>query len=362
MTVRADTNGALAPTNAPAEVQVIDVLADARWRAASPSGPANSLFCDHRWIATIHDVYGFGTDAAVTSHGDGSLRSVLPFSTIEDPRGTRVVSLPFCDFVDPAVTAADWPALRDVLGIQRPGAHPVRLATPATHPATTDPLFDSVIDGVHHRVPLDRDLPTTWSSYGQLARRQIRRAERSGIRYRIATDQATLGGLHQLHVQVRKHRHHLLAQSFELFEAIKERFIDAGQGWMVVGERDGELLGGCLMLRSGDALHYKFSMSSEAGRRDGVSHGAVHAAIALGYELGSPTFDFGRTDLHADGLLQFKRLYRPREIEIATHTANRRPPTSFDRFLDRLTTTMTHPNVPDRLTASAGSHFYRYFA
>lgn len=319
----------------------------------------NELFVDPRWWRVLADAYDMKVGVRWVEEQSGKLRSAIPSVEIDDPSGARSVSLPFCDFVDAPMDPMDWEAL--VAPLLQADQH-VMLETLADHPATTDPRFDSTVDGVHCVVTVDRRPAELLSGFSELARRQIKRAAREGIRYRLSTDLDSLRAFHQLHLGVRRHRHGILAQPFAMFESIHEQFIASGKGGVIVGEVDGVVVGGCLLLATESAVHYKFSASAPQQRSNGVSHGAVFAALEYTHELGLPDFDFGRSDLAHTGLVDFKRRYRPREQLLAQHCFGPPLNSAFRSRLHQLTELYIDPSMPDSLTEFAGDHLYRYFA
>lgn len=319
----------------------------------------NELFVDPAWWQVIADTYDMKVGVRWTESPHGQVASALPMVAIDDPSGPRTVSLPFCDFVDAPMREADWaPIIDPILASGRR----LIIETPAEHPAMVDPRFDSSVDGVHHVVTVDQAPSDLAAGFSQLARRQIRRAEAVGIRYRMATDLDSLRAFFRLHLGVRRQRHGLLAQPFVMFESIHEHFIAQGRGGVIVGELDGEVVGGCLLLVTDNAVHYKFSASAPEQRSNGVSHGAVFAALEYTREVGRPDFDFGRSDLAHTGLVDFKRRYRPRERMLACHIAGPpRNPALLDR-LHTLTELFVDSSMPDELAEFAGDYLYRYFA
>ncbi len=341
----------------------LDACTDPRWAGVS-TGRRCELFTDQRWLATIRDVYGFDLRARVvletSASGAEHLIAALPYAVIDDPRGRRVVSLPFADFVDVPVDDACWTMLAGpILDLDAP----VVLDTPEGHPAVHDPRFESAITGVHLVLDGATDPDEAMAGYATLPRRQIRRAARDGIEFSLTTSRSVLEDFHRLHVEVRKYRHGLLAQPFDLFAALHERFFETGAGVIVQGTVDGQLVGGCLLLKTDDAWHYKFAVSDPDWRRSGVSHGAVDAARRFVHgEGGGVALDFGRSDLADAGLVEFKRRFRPDEQALWCHRSGEQAPSQFGRDLHRITELFVDPSVPDHVTAAAGATLYRYFA
>lgn len=337
---------------APDNAELSQPSASSSWTALT-KGRSNDLFVDQRWYRVVEETYGFN----LQSYRLGD--SVLPFCDVDDGRGRRFVSLPFCDFVDVPSEPEDWSKLATPLletGL------PLILDTAAGHPAAADERLVTTQDGVHHVIAVDKPLDELMQGWGTLTRRQVRRSARRGIEFIASTDRTHLEAFHQLHVGVRKYRHGLLAQPMELFDAIDRHFIQAGHGVVIAGLLDGEMVGGCLLLATKGVWHYKFSVSHPDFRSEGVSHGAVAGALRHCLETESQFFDFGRSDLVHEGLVQFKRRFAPNEQQLFRHQSAALPPSAFADTLGELTRLFTLQSVPDEVTAQAGAALYRYFA
>ncbi len=316
-------------------------------------GVANELFVETRWWDVLRAAYGFDVRHLDAIDGSGTAAWV----DIDDPVGARRISLPFCDLVDLDCDQRAWASLRTSF-LDAPHA---KLTTSGRHPIVQDPAFDSEIVAVHQVVPVD---PTAepGERYSTLSRRMVRKSDAAGITYRIAHDLDALATFHAMHVGVRKHRYGLLAQPFSFFEAIHEAYLAAGDGAVLLGEVDGEVVGGCVLLHTDDAVHYKFAATRPEYRSSGVSHGAVHAALQYSRDVGRPCFDFGRADLDQPGLVDFKRRFGALASPIAVSTRGELARSPFRDLLVTLTGSFTRPTTPDPLTALAGAHLYRYFA
>ncbi len=330
----------------------ICAVTDPRWPDLV-SGSKSELFVDQRWFQVLRDTYGIDVRARICGEA-----SVLPYARIDDPRGRRTVALPFCDFVDAPMSPEHWEGL--VAPLLDDQGSPLTLETVADHPAQADSRLASAVDGVHLVVPLSAPTEELFGGFASMTRRQIRKSTRRGIRFVASQDRDHLESFHRLHVGVRKHRHHLLAQPLGLFENIARAFQN---DWtIIVGLVNDEVVGGCLLMRTASAWHYKFSVSHPDFRSEGVSHGAVFAALQHCEQTDTPFFDFGRSDLAHDGLVQFKRRFAATERELHVHRSGPLVPTQFGTDLGRLTELLTRPGVPDSVTAEAGSLLYRYFA
>lgn len=313
----------------------------------------NDLFSSPRWWGVLRRTYGFEVTECVAPIGSGRTAWV----DLDDPAGPRRVSLPFCDLVDLPADDAAWQQLRT----HYLGPSPARLTTRADHPVVGDPAFVSSVTAVHQIVPVapEGDLRAGFST---LPKRMSRKAERTGIRFRVATDLATLRTFHEMHLEVRRRRHGLLAQPFEFFEEIHASYLARGDGGVVVGEVDGEIVGGCVLLHTDGVVHYKFAATRPEHRPNGVSHGAVLAALEHTRDLGADRLDFGRSDLDQPGLVDFKRRFGAISNPIALSTRGDLARPDFRALLSELTDLYVRPDMPAHLAAAAGDRLYRYFA
>ena len=95
-------------------VVTADPISDPRWHRLA-TGPGSGLFTSPPWIAAVCGTYGFTADARIAVDDAGAPVGGLTWVTVDDPRGRRLLSLPFSDRADPPV-ADDDDALGMVLG------------------------------------------------------------------------------------------------------------------------------------------------------------------------------------------------------------------------------------------------------
>jgi CelD/BcsL family acetyltransferase involved in cellulose biosynthesis len=164
---------------------------------------------------------------------------------------------------------------------------------------------------------------------------------------------------------VRKYKYQLLAQPWAFFEQIWTQLLNQGHGRLQLAERDGDVLGGVLLLQWGRTLYYKFNASQPDLLGARPNDLVVWAAIEYGVAAGLERLDFGLSDWDQEGLLRFKRKYATEEKTIHSLRRVPRPPSSREvelrALLPRLTSLLTSPEVPDHLSEEAGNALYRYF-
>lgn len=351
--------------------EIVDVLNEPSWDLAV-ADTDGELFQSRPWMRCLAETFGFNFQASVERDDRGSIVEGIPFVRIDDLRGPRTVVLPFSDYVLPLVADdLSWKCLVEPL---LAFGDPVIVQTSADSCVARDGRFVPDLETIRHAVAFDADRETIVARFGQQPRRHIRKAEKSGLTFRMANTRAELQSFYDLHFGVRKYKHQLLCQPFALFESLWRNFIADGDGGVMLGFDGDVVAGGCLLLEAGETLYYKYSASHPDYRSKGVSHGAVMGAIDYGLEQGLLRLDLGRSDLEPSGLVDFKRRFGSTSSTLMRfcHLPAGTPDAPLchhgdalddaGELLTELTELFVDPLVPDELTMQAGERLYRYFA
>ncbi|MEE9413818.1 MAG: GNAT family N-acetyltransferase [Acidimicrobiales bacterium] len=343
--------------------ELIDLLGEPAWDSAL-SGLDGELFQSRRWLGALNSAFGLEFEASIERNGAGAIVGGVPFCRIDDIRGSRIATLPFSDFVIPMVEdESQWQKLVEPMldyGL------PVSVQTAADSIVALDPRFEPAGSTVRHSIALDDDIDSLVARFSQLPRRFLRKADKAGLRFEMATGRDDLRAFYDLHLGVRKYKHKLLCQPYSLFEAIWENFIADGCGGVMLGFDGDQAVGGCLVLEAGDTLYYKFSASHPDYRQLGVSHAAVVESMKYGLARGLSHLDLGRSDIDQPGLIDFKRRFGATATELGRfvwapeHYCPRADESGA--LLGRLTELFVDSQVPDEMTERAGDLLYRYFA
>lgn len=114
----------------------------------------------------------------------------------------------------------------------------------------------------------------------------------------------------------------------------------------------------------GDTLYYKFNASVDP--QFSANDLLAWQGIRLGRRRGLTRLDFGLSDVAQPGLIRYKRKYATEERTIAM--LRWQPPGHADarseqarQTFGRMTELLTHPAVPDEITAAAGDQLYQFF-
>jgi CelD/BcsL family acetyltransferase involved in cellulose biosynthesis len=344
------------------DVVTVDPAVDPRWRDLA-TGQAASLFTSPPWIAAVCGTYGFAPEARIALDPSGTAVGGLAWVRVEDPRGTRLLSLPFSDRADPLVP--DLPVWKAVSGSATAGEPPFTLRCLDGCPAVEDPRLRVVGEAAWHGTPLDTGLDDLRARLSGTSRRNLNTAERAGVTVEVRSDLDAVRDMHALHVRLRKYKYRLLAQPVALFERIWQEFAVDGGVTTLLARAGDEVVAAALFLEWDGVLYYKFGASVPEHLRLRPNDALYWTAIRLATERGLRSVDWGLSDLDQPGLVAFKRKWASVERSVLTlrsgETASSPSQREFGRSMGELTTLMTDPGVPDEITERAGAVLYRYF-
>lgn len=317
-----------------------------------------------RWARVLNDTYGLTIQANLLLDDAGTPVAGVTFCKIEDMKGPRIVMLPFSDYCDPLVeTEAQWRTL--VADLFEEGCS-ITLRCLHNDVPLADDRFNRYYRARWHGLDLTPDSDTLWGNLHSSARRAVRKAEKSGVTIRLAAGPEDVREFFNLHLGIRKYRYQLVAQPYRFFQYIWDHFCADDNGFIMLAEQDGSVIGSIYFLIWGDTLYYKFNASSLEERGVRPNDMMVWEGIKQGQARGLKKMDFGLSDWDQEGLIRYKRKFASEEKAISFLRYNPlAQPTPVQRELGalfpQLTDLFTDPSVPDAITEKAGDLLYRYF-
>lgn len=324
----------------------------------TPTQLTNTLFHSPPWRAAVEEAFGLAIlEFVPPSEPSGSAW----YSVVDDIRGRRVVSTPFSDFCEPAIsTPAGWTEYTDHL---RSFECPVTLRPFASRIALGDRSFDHSGGLLWHGVDLNDGADELFARMKSKVRTKIRRVPKAGVVFRASSAPADIAMMHAMHVQLRKTKYAMLAQPKRFFEALSDNFAD--NMVVVFAEVDGEPISGMTFFEWNNVWYYKFSASYPNDLRPNPA--LMMHSIRIASERGLQLVDMGRSDADQPGLLAFKEQFEPDVLELSTlrwSPENHQDPrgAAAGSLLGALTEILTHPDVPESAATAAGDLMYRYFA
>jgi hypothetical protein len=349
---------------APWTAVTVDPASDLRWDALM-AGPRGSLFGSPDWICAIRDTYGFKPEATVLVDASDMVRAGLAHVELDDVLGRRIVSLPYCDRLDPVLDDTEqWDVL--VAPLLARGV-PFTLRCLDAQAPVDDPRFTVVKTAAWHATDLERPLEDVVASFAPGARQNHRHATRRGVTVRIGEGIEDVRAFHALHRATRKHKYRMVAQPLAFFDAIWDKFSPTRSIFVGLAEHDGDVVAGALYLVWNGTFYYKFGASLAGSLQLRPNEALAFTSIAHASGMGCSTYDWGLSDLDQPGLISYKRKFATSERTISClrwAPEDWCDPVSDDarRLLSDVTALFTRDDVPEEVTQRAGELLYRFFA
>ncbi len=339
---------------------VVLELTDPRWVAFVASRPEALVFHHPLWAATISESYGYRAfAAAVVGRGEEVVAGIPAIEVGFGPR-KKWVSLPFTDYCPPLLGdgcdeeafSREMDSLRSSAGVSRFEVRSLLPQPPARAGATS----------LMHRLSLESSEAAVFSRlHRNQVQRNIRRAEREGVRVRRGESETDLTRVfYQLHVLTRR-RLGVPVQPRRYFEVLWRRMLDGGLGFVLIAELDDVPLAAAVFLTYNGLTVYKYGASDHERWEARANHLVFWEAIRWSCRNDYHTFDFGRTDFQDEGLRGFKSRWGTIEREMrysvisehATKPSRGEVPSVLRSFIK---------TTPPFVTRAIGEALYRYTA
>lgn len=285
-------------------------LDDRRWLSFVASFAEAGPFHHPSWAKLLAECYGFRPLALLTPEGDAGVPCL-------ELRRSRLSSLPFTDACAPLARSSDA-RRRLARGLAQRGR--VELHAPLDGEGLV-----SHVRGVTHVLDLDGSIDSIKHGFRAQMRRNIARAERSGVVVRRAESCSDLVDVYySLHLRTRR-RQGVPVQPRRFFRLLWDDAIAQGLGTALLAYAGAEPVAGAVFLHWNGVTTYKFGASDPAHWALRPNNLLFWEAICAAYARGDRTFDFGRTELDNEGLRAFKSGWGAREKQLVYTFAGAAP-------------------------------------
>jgi CelD/BcsL family acetyltransferase involved in cellulose biosynthesis len=324
----------------------------------------SSVFHSSGWLRVLDETYGMPVCAYVLLNEAEQPIAGVPYCLVQDLKGRRLVSIPFSDFCDPLATdPAQWNGLLEAL---LEGGSPLFMRCVHSELPLSDPRLECYNRAKWHGLDLCPELEALWQGLHGSARQAVRRAQQNHVEVCAAQSKQELRTFYEMHLEVRKHKYHLLAQPYRFFERIWEHFVEAEQGVLLLARQGNEIVGGTFFLKWKDRFFYKFNASLLDNLSSRPNDLLIWEGIRCAKALGCTYLDFGLSDWDQEGLIRYKRKFTTEEKTISfLRSFSCEKPTEQEQqirtLLPQLTALLTDGTVSNAITERAGEVLYRFF-
>lgn len=341
------------------EVQLIDPTATELWDNYILAHGNCTFYHSSAWSRALSESYGYVPFFfSIISHG--VLEAAIPCLEVNSMiTGRRVVSLPFSDFCEPIVSDLDtYRYLIDYIiefG-KKAGWRTAefRAGNPLPGASVSSARF------LRHILDLSRKEEVIFDSLRDATKRNIRKAEKAGVRITMSTTETSLDRFYRLNCMTRK-EHGLPPQPSRFFKNLLKHVIGRGLGTIILASHEEKTIAGAIFCHFNKKAVYKYGASDRKYQHLRGNNLVMWEAIKKYCREGCHTLDFGRSEPESTGLLQFKRGWGSEEMNFKYYKYDFRTG-SF--VVDPPKVTGIHNNyfrkMPIPLLKVAGSLLYRH--
>jgi len=286
-------------------IKVINPILEPDWNQLINSLAGNTIFHTSEWARILTETYGY-TPNYMTAVEDGQVVGALPIMDVRSYlTGNRGVSLPFsdqCPALSDDLAAFDelWNYAKS-LAVKRGWKYIELRGMPASD--INEPSFQTYCT---HTMRVDRDPGSIEKQLRDSTRRNVKRANKSGLTIKIDYGLDAILAFYRLNCLTRK-RHGLPPQPIKLFHKIHRYLVSQQKGFTILALLKDRPIAAGMFFHHNRTLVYKYGASEQGYEAFRPNNLIIWEAILWAAKNGCRKFDFGRTNPEHSGLLQFKR-------------------------------------------------------
>jgi CelD/BcsL family acetyltransferase involved in cellulose biosynthesis len=333
---------------------------DPRWLEFLQGRRDATIFHHPAWLGLLADYYGFCSFLLLAVDGSAQLRAGLPIVETRPLLGRPGwVSLPFTDYcpvlADSGGVAGDFfVAAIERLREANLASFELRAPVPGASGGPREGGF------IRHVLGLTPDLDRLFAELHKMHRRNIRKAERSGVEIRRGVSAEDLDVFYRLHLRTRR-RLGVPVQPRSFMHALRQRILANGLGFILTACVEDQPAASAIFLTWNGTLIYKYGASDDRLWEHRPNNLLFWEAIRWAAANGYHTLDFGRTAAENRGLVEFKSGWGARaEALDYTRIGGHRPHPLEARLEQALGVVIRHS--PPWVCRGLGELLYRFAA
>lgn len=332
---------------------------DHRWVEFVHGCPKASPFHNPVWAALLAECYNYRAFGLALCDGTGRIVGGIPVLDVSRRlTGRRWISLPFTDYCPALVTSEQESDLTAAL-IEEASLHRVKELELRTG-APERPGIHARLHAVRHTTALSTDTNAVYGRFQKMHKRNITKAERSGVCIAFGQSNSDVRTFYRLHLMTRR-RLGVPVQPLRFFDLLSRRLIERDLGFILTAYINNTPAASAVFLHWNGTLVYKYGASDHRLWEYRPNNLLFREAIRWGCERGYHTFDWGRTDLDDDGLRDFKSGWGAIEEPLIYSTIADAPPKVSSGWIKKALGTVIRRS-PLSLCRATGELFYGYTA
>lgn len=286
------------------KLDIINPIDYPSWDEMVLAHPGRSFFHSSAWARVLHESYGY-KPLYFTVFRDRAISTMVPIMEVKSAiTGKRGVSLPFSDLCEPVVSEPD--------SFKKVFEHLVGFGRGSGWKFVEIRYGESLFAGAPHSscysrhvVDLSKGAQTVFSRLRDSTRRNIRKAEREGVKAAIHTSLDAVREFYRLNCLTRRD-HGLPPQPYSFFKNLHEYVVSRGFGFVVLASYRGGNIAGAFYLHFGEKAYYKYGVSDRRYQHLRANNLVMWEAMKWYLGKGYKTLCLGRTEPENQGLVRFK--------------------------------------------------------
>jgi len=287
-------------------ISIINPLENKEWLQFISCQKNTTIFHHSAWLSVLHEQYGFDVFALCAVNEKGTINAGIPFCSIHTFSGKgKWISLPFSDHCTPLYSNTN--SLNEIMEhiilsqkANQISEVEIRAELPIPNSFTKD------TNSTLHITPLSKDIDKIFSTFKKTQVQQpILKAARDGLQAFVTNEQSAVGQFYDLHLQTRR-RLGVPVQPRKFFDVLWKHIIKVNLGFIVLVFADSHCISAGLFSGFSKTLTYKYGASDETMLQLRPNNLMIWTAMQEAIKRGFDFFDFGKTDIHNDGLRNFK--------------------------------------------------------
>jgi len=267
-------------------------------------GRPTPFFCSPAWNQVLEE--GLGARAAYYALARGG-ENVVALTGVHlkfGPVRMFYANIPYGGLIgDESV----FPLLASELDAQlrSEGVHEVRIVRTAFD-AFDPPAGYECIEAVHHLLDLGALDFTSGRPYPSNVMRNVRKAEDAGVEVRDIEAPDQVDRLYDLYVDTMRRKAAPTTWTRRFLRVLYDRLVVPGGAQMLLAWREGRIVAGIVLLKSGEVVYYFFGASDAEALPHRPNDLLFSEAIRRSAADGHRTFDFMTSRTTDSGLIRFK--------------------------------------------------------
>ena len=164
-----------------------------------------------------------------------------------------------------------------------------------------------------------------WESYKKYIRRDIRKAQRSGVTIRVGASKEDIGTFYRLYLASMKRNRAAAKYPLQWFDAVYKEMVGRHLGVFLFAELNRVAIAGVVLIHSPISTHYFHNGSKYEFLKFCPNELLIHSALEGAIEKGNSFFDFMGSDPNDLSLIRFKEKWGSQSMDLHTYVKDYHP-------------------------------------